>query len=69
MRVVLAGVEQPALDQAEREMTAAGATVLAVRTDVSKLADVETLAQKTLERFGGVHILCNNAGVAGGGGT
>ncbi len=69
MRVVLADVEQPALDQAEREMTAAGATVLAVRTDVSRLADVEALAQKTLDRFGGVHILCNNAGVGGRGGT
>jgi NAD(P)-dependent dehydrogenase (short-subunit alcohol dehydrogenase family) len=65
MRVVIADVEQAALDAAEREMTAAGATVLAVRTDVSKLADVEALAQKTLERFGGVHILCNNAGVGG----
>ena len=69
MRVVLADVEQGALDLAEREMTAAGATVLAVRTDVSKVADVEALAQKTIERFGGVHILCNNAGVGGGGGT
>ncbi len=69
MRVVIADVEQAALDVAEREMTGAGATVLAVRTDVSKLADVEALAQKTLERFGGVHILCNNAGVGGGGGT
>ena len=65
MRVVIADVEQAALDAAEREMTAAGTTVLAVRTDVSKLADVEALAQKTLERFGGVQILCNNAGVGG----
>ena len=65
MRVVIADVEQTALDAAEREMTAAGATVLAVRTDVSKLADVEALALKTMERFGGAHILCNNAGVGG----
>src|SRR6185295_248928 len=69
MRVVLADVEQAALDQAEREMTDAGATVMAVRTDVSKLADVQALAQKTVERFGAVHVLCNNAGVGGGGGT
>jgi NAD(P)-dependent dehydrogenase (short-subunit alcohol dehydrogenase family) len=65
MRVVIADVEQGALDDAEREMAAAGATVLAVRTDVSNVADVEALAAKTLERFGGVHILCNNAGVGG----
>jgi NAD(P)-dependent dehydrogenase (short-subunit alcohol dehydrogenase family) len=69
MRVVLADIEQAALDAAEREMTAVGATVLAVRTDVSKLADVEALARKTLERFGSVHILCNNAGVGGRAGT
>ncbi len=67
MRVVLADVEQKALDQAEREMTAAGATILALRTDVSKVADLEALAAKTIERFGAVHIVCNNAGVGGGG--
>jgi NAD(P)-dependent dehydrogenase (short-subunit alcohol dehydrogenase family) len=69
MRVVLADVEQGALDQAEREMTDGGATVFAVRTDVSRLADVDALAQKTVERFGAVHIVCNNAGVGGGGAT
>jgi NAD(P)-dependent dehydrogenase (short-subunit alcohol dehydrogenase family) len=67
MRVVLADVEQPALEQAAREMTAAGATVLAVQTDVSKLADIQALADKTLDRFGAVHVLCNNAGVGGDG--
>lgn len=67
MKVVIADVEQGALDQAEREMTAAGATVLAVRTDVSKQAEVQALADQTIERFGGVHIVCNNAGVGGGG--
>ncbi len=67
MNVVIADVEQGALDGAEAEMKAAGATVLAVRTDVSKMADVQALADKTIERFGGVHIVCNNAGVGGGG--
>src|SRR6185295_4249740 len=62
MRVVLADVEQPALEQAEREMREGGATVLAVRTDVSKAEDVDALAQQTIERFGAVHLLCNNAG-------
>jgi NAD(P)-dependent dehydrogenase (short-subunit alcohol dehydrogenase family) len=38
--------------------------VLAVRTDVSQARDVETLADKALEAFGAVHLLCNNAGVA-----
>jgi len=67
MRVVMADVEQPALDETARELAAGGADVLAVRTDVSKEADMQALAQKTLERFGAVHIVCNNAGVGGGG--
>jgi NAD(P)-dependent dehydrogenase (short-subunit alcohol dehydrogenase family) len=67
MRVVLADVEQSALEQAERELRDAGATVLGVRTDVSNEADVQALADRTLEQFGGVHVLCNNAGVGGGG--
>lgn len=64
MKVVLADVEQTALAQAAAEITATGAETLAVRTDVSKAADVEALARATLDRFGKVHVVCNNAGVA-----
>lgn len=67
MSIVLADVEPNALAKAEAEMKAAGARVIGVRTDVSKAADVEALAQKTLAAFGGVHVLANNAGVAEGG--
>jgi len=67
MSIVLADVEPNALARAEAEMKAAGAKVIGVRTDVSKAADVEALAQKTLAAFGGVHLLANNAGVAEGG--
>jgi len=66
MRVVLADVEERALDRAEAELRAAGANVLAVRTDVSKAEEVETLARRAVEAFGGVHLLCNNAGVGTG---
>jgi NAD(P)-dependent dehydrogenase (short-subunit alcohol dehydrogenase family) len=66
MRVVLADVEQPVLDAAVERLTQAGFEVLGVPTDVSKVESVEALAQRTLERFGGVHVLCNNAGVGGG---
>jgi NAD(P)-dependent dehydrogenase (short-subunit alcohol dehydrogenase family) len=66
MQVVLADVEDKALAQAEEEISAAGATVLAVLTDVSKADAVEALARKTLDAFGGVHLLCNNAGVGAG---
>jgi NAD(P)-dependent dehydrogenase (short-subunit alcohol dehydrogenase family) len=64
MKVVLADVEMPALEQATREIEAAGAAALAVRTDVSNASDVERLAQAALDRFGAVHVVCNNAGVA-----
>jgi NAD(P)-dependent dehydrogenase (short-subunit alcohol dehydrogenase family) len=63
MKVVIADIEERALDQAEKTLKAQGADVLAVRTDVSKIADVEALAQKTVDAFGGVHLLFNNAGV------
>ena len=66
MKVVLADVEESALRTAEAAMRAQGATVLGVITDVSKAEAVENLAQKTLDAFGGVHIVCNNAGVGGG---
>jgi len=67
MSIVLADVEPNALARAEAEMKAAGAKVIGVRTDVSKAAEVEALAQRTLAAFGGVHVLANNAGVAEGG--
>jgi NAD(P)-dependent dehydrogenase (short-subunit alcohol dehydrogenase family) len=68
MKVVLADIEQKALDKAESELKAAGHTVLAVRTDVSKPEDLKALAQKTLDKFGAVHLVHNNAGVGGGNG-
>lgn len=66
MNVVLADVEEPALAQTESEMKATGANVLAVLTDVSKTRDVEALAQKTIDAYGAVHLLCNNAGAGAG---
>jgi NAD(P)-dependent dehydrogenase (short-subunit alcohol dehydrogenase family) len=63
MKVVLADIDKKELTQAEEELEAAGATVLGVRTDVSKAADMEALARKTFATFGAVHLLCNNAGV------
>ncbi|HPZ42580.1 MAG TPA: SDR family NAD(P)-dependent oxidoreductase [Bacillota bacterium] len=48
----------------EKELTALGGTVLPVLTDVSSAEQVEALARKTIDAFGGVHLLCNNAGVA-----
>jgi NAD(P)-dependent dehydrogenase (short-subunit alcohol dehydrogenase family) len=64
MKVVLADIEQGALEETTRSLLATGADVHPVVTDVSKSDQVETLAERTLERYGAVHILCNNAGVS-----
>ena len=63
MKVVLADVDKEQLAKLDADLSAKGATVLAVRTDVSKASEVENLAAQTLDTFGAVHILCNNAGV------
>ena len=66
MKVVLADIEERTLTQASEELRAAGASVLAVPADVSKTAELSALAQKTLDAYGAVHLLCNNAGVVAG---
>jgi NAD(P)-dependent dehydrogenase (short-subunit alcohol dehydrogenase family) len=66
MKVVIADVDETGLAQAEGELKDANADVFAVRTDVSKFSDVEVLAQRTLDTFGSVHMLFNNAGVGAG---
>jgi len=67
MKIVLADIEAPALSEAVAEVEANGADVIGVRTDVSDAAQVQSLAEAAVERFGAVHVLCNNAGVGGGG--
>jgi NAD(P)-dependent dehydrogenase (short-subunit alcohol dehydrogenase family) len=64
MKVILADIEPGALAELEANLQADGGTALAVRADVSQAKDVAALAEKTLEAFGAVHLLCNNAGVA-----
>lgn len=66
MKVVLADVEAEALAKAEAEVQSTGAEAMAVLTDVSDRASVDALAEAVSERFGGTHVLCNNAGVSGG---
>ena len=63
MKVVLADVEPEPLDDAVETIRSTGADVLGVRTDVSSADQLQALADATLERFGAVHVLCNNAGV------
>ena len=67
MKVVLAGINMDNLLRAEEALAPIGATTLCVQADVSKLADIEALAARTLDVFGAVHLLVNNAGVGAGG--
>lgn len=66
MKIVLADVEKSALVKTEKILKAKGAEVLSVLTDVSKANDIETLAKKTVDKFGQVDLLVNNAGVVAG---
>jgi NAD(P)-dependent dehydrogenase (short-subunit alcohol dehydrogenase family) len=63
--IVLADIERGALDAAAERIAQHGVETLAVETDVSREVSVQALAAATLERFGHVHVVCNNAGVAG----
>jgi NAD(P)-dependent dehydrogenase (short-subunit alcohol dehydrogenase family) len=65
MKVVLADVEEPVLESTVMELRHKEYDVLGVLTDVSKPESVEDLAQRAVEAYGKVHIVCNNAGVGG----
>ena len=67
VKVMLCDIEEQALETARAGLAAGNADVAAVRADVSLRAELEAAAQATIERFGKVHILVNNAGVGGGG--
>jgi NAD(P)-dependent dehydrogenase (short-subunit alcohol dehydrogenase family) len=68
MKLVLVDIEQAALERAVAQLPA-GTEVLTSVTDVSNAEQMDALAEKTFERFGTLHVLCNNAGVGGGGGA
>jgi NAD(P)-dependent dehydrogenase (short-subunit alcohol dehydrogenase family) len=63
MRVVLADLDEQMLAATVDELAAGGTEAIGQRCDVADLASVEALAAAALERFGAVHVLCNNAGV------
>jgi NAD(P)-dependent dehydrogenase (short-subunit alcohol dehydrogenase family) len=65
MSVVLADIEQTALDTAVKELSEQGARVHGVRADVADEGSVADLAREVLGTFGAVHVVCNNAGVSG----
>ncbi len=63
MKVVLADIEAKPLDAAVERLRGEGAEVIGVVTDVVDAASVQALADRTIEAFGAVHVVCNNAGV------
>ena len=68
MKVMLGDIEEGALASAVAELAAAGAEVRGVTCDVADAASLERAAEASFAAFGKVHVVCNNAGVAGGGG-
>jgi NAD(P)-dependent dehydrogenase (short-subunit alcohol dehydrogenase family) len=67
MRLVLADIEADALASVVDDLQAGGVEAVGQVTDVSKGDDVDALGQVALDAFGTVHLVCNNAGVGGGG--
>src|SRR5579863_531197 len=68
MKVMLADIEAEALAAAVKSLHNFGPDVAGVTCDVTDPGSVERAAKETCEAFGNVHVVCNNAGVGGGGG-
>lgn len=68
MKVMLADIEHRALNSALKELDDFGPNVRGVSCDVANPDSVERAAHAAFEAFGNVHVICNNAGVAAGGG-
>src|SRR3954451_13497690 len=66
MKVVLADVVPALVEQTTGELRDEGRDVVGVVTDVTSLESVEALRDATLERYGAVHLVCNNAGIGSG---
>jgi NAD(P)-dependent dehydrogenase (short-subunit alcohol dehydrogenase family) len=68
MNVMLADIETDALAAAVKSLHDFGPNVRGIACDVTDPASVEHAAKASYQAFGNVHVLCNNAGVAGGSG-
>lgn len=67
MKVVIADIEQQALDAALEQFAESNADVIGLKVDVTRRDAIERAAEETERAFGKVHVVCNNAGVAVGG--
>ncbi len=68
MKVMLADIETDALEAAVKSLHNVGPDVRGIDCDVTDAASVERAAKASFDAFGNVHVVCNNAGVAAGGG-
>lgn len=66
MKVALADVQAELLAATVEELTAEGLEVIGVPTDVTDQSSVNALCDETVRAFGGVHLVCNNAGIGAG---
>ncbi len=64
MHVAIADIEQAGIDAVVAEIRALGVNAIGARTDVSRGEDVDALAARVVKDLGGVHVVCNNAGVS-----
>ena len=64
MHVALADIDQASLDVTAAELRALGVQAIGIRTDVSKATEVDALAARVVTELGGVHVVCNNAGIS-----
>ena len=64
MHLALADVNEPGLNLTRDQVAARGVKTFAMQVDVSNASEVETFAQRCVENLGGIHLVCNNAGVA-----
>jgi NAD(P)-dependent dehydrogenase (short-subunit alcohol dehydrogenase family) len=64
MNVIMADIDMKRLRRVEKKMKREGVSVVAIHTDVSKPDDVEHLAKVTLDTYGEINLLFNNAAVA-----
>lgn len=62
-KVVLAEFNEASMNETLEEINAAGGTAVAIKTDVSKEADVEAMIQKALDEYGKLDVLANIAGI------
>ena len=64
MDVALGDVDEKGLQEVTRAAGERGAKAIALRVDVSRAQDVEAFRDLALDRLGGIHVVCNNAGVS-----